>query len=137
MPLAHYVQSLNWDVEAIVPIPLSAERFAERGYNQVALMARPLAMIQRWHYAPGALQRIKHTRSQVGLTPNERRENVQNAFRAKAHLIRNKKILLMDDVATTRATLTSASRELVEAGASHVYVLTAARAISEQKLAIA
>lgn len=132
VPLANYVRVLNWDVEMLVPIPLSPQRLSERGYNQVALIAQPLAMIHRWNYAPGALQRVKSTRSQVGLTVEQRRENVRNAFLANSRLVRNKKVLLMDDVATTGATLISASQVLVEAGACHVYVLTAARAISRR-----
>lgn len=136
-PLAEYVEALNWDIDMLVPIPLSQQRLSERGYNQVALIAHPLAMIHRWNYAPGALQRIKYTRSQVGLTVEQRQENVNNAFLANPRLVHNKKVLLMDDVATTGATLNSASRALVEAGASNVYALTAARAISQRGLDIA
>jgi ComF family protein len=132
LPLANYVRVLNWDIEVLVPIPLSPQRLSERGYNQVDLIARPLAMFHQWNYAPGALRRVKSTRSQVGLTVEQRRENVQNAFQANPHLVRNKKVLLMDDVATTGATLISASRALVEAGACYVYALTAARAISRR-----
>lgn len=132
VPLANYICALNWDVEMLVPVPLSPQRLSERGYNQVALIAHPLAMIHQWNYAPGALQRIKSTRSQVGLTVEQRRENVRNAFLANSRLVHNKRILLIDDVATTGATLIAASGALVEAGASHVYALTAARAISRR-----
>ena len=132
LPLAKYVRVLNWDVEMLVPIPLSSQRLSERGYNQVDLIARPLAMIHQWNYAPGALQRIRSTPSQVGLTAKQRWENVHNAFLANPRLVRNKKVLLMDDVTTTGATLISASRALVEAGACQVYALTAARAISRR-----
>jgi ComF family protein len=137
LPLAGYIDSLNWDVDVLVPVPLSPQRLSERGYNQVALIAHPLAMIYKWNYSPGALQRIKSTRSQVGLTIEQRRENVHNAFSASPRLVRNKKVLLMDDVATTGATLISASTALLDAGASNVYALTAARAISRRGLDIA
>lgn len=129
IPLARYIQKLNWDVEMLVPIPLSPQRFSERGYNQVALIASPLAKFHGWKYAPNGLQRVKHTRSQVGLKIDQRRENVQDAFRAHSSLIRGKKILLMDDVTTTGATLNSASKTLMEAGAQQVYAITVARAI--------
>ena len=136
LPLANYIHALNWDVDMLVPVPLSPQRLSERGYNQVALIAHPLAMIHKWNYSPGALQRIKYTHSQVGLTVEQRRENVHNAFIANPRLVRNKKVLLMDDVATTGATLISASTALVEAGATNVYALTAARAISRRGLNI-
>ncbi len=136
-PLAQYVSTLNWDVEMLVPIPLSTKRLSERGYNQVATIAHPLALINKWNYAPDALKRTKHTRTQVGLNIAQRLENVQNAFIANPRFVKNKKILLMDDVATTGATLNSASRALLEAGASHVYALTAARAISHRGMEIA
>ncbi len=137
LPLAEYVSTLGWDIEMLVPIPLSTNRYSERGYNQVDLLARPLAMINQWTYTPNALKRIKHTRSQVGLNVEQRLENVQNAFIANSRLVQNKKVLLMDDVATTGATLSSASRALMEAGACHVHALTAARAVSQRGLEIA
>jgi ComF family protein len=137
LPLAKYVSTLSWDIEMLIPIPLSNNRYFERGYNQVDLLARPLAMINNWNYAPNVLKRIKHTQSQVGLNIEQRLENVQNAFVANSQLVKNKKILLMDDVATTGATLSSASRALMEAGACHVYALTAARAVSSRGLEIA
>jgi ComF family protein len=137
LPLAQYISTLDWDIEMLVPVPLSSKRFSERGYNQVAVIAHPLALIQQWNYAPNALKRTKHTRSQVGLNIAQRLENVQNAFIANHHFVNNKKILLMDDVATTGATLNAASRALMEAGARHVYALTAARAVSQRGLEIA
>jgi ComF family protein len=134
-PLAEYIETtLGWDIEMIVPVPLSQKRLSERGYNQVGLIAHPLAMIKNWKYAPKALKRVKHTRSQVGLTAQERQDNVRNAFHADPLLINNKKILLIDDVATTGATLSAASASLAGAGARHVYALTAARAISRHGL---
>jgi ComF family protein len=134
-PLAEYIETaLAWDIEMVVPVPLSQQRFSERGYNQVALVAHPLAMIKNWKYAPKALKRVKHTRSQVGLSVHERLDNVHNAFSADPRLIADKKILLMDDVATTGATLLSASKSLVSAGARHVYALTTARAVSRYGL---
>jgi ComF family protein len=134
-PLAEYVETtLGWDFEMVVPVPLSQQRFSERGYNQVALIAHPFAMIKNCIYAPRALKRVKHTHSQVGLSAQERQENVHNAFRADARLVGDKKVLLIDDVATTGATLSSASRSLVQAGARHVYALTTARAVSRYEL---
>jgi ComF family protein len=131
---AVFLDKLGWQADAIAPIPLSRQRFAERGYNQVDLIAHPLARLMRWQYLPGALHRSRHTRSQVGLSASERCENVSGAFLAKSQLITGKTILLMDDVATTGATLDSASRSLIEAGAAKVYALTFAKAIHKYGL---
>lgn len=129
LQMLDFVKSLGWPIEALIPIPLSAARFQERGYNQVGLVARPLAMLMSWHYLPGALQRIRNTRSQVGLSAEERRQNVHNAFQADAKQVKGRCILLMDDVATTGATLESAAQAVRSAGASQVYALTIARAV--------
>lgn len=136
LSLAKYVHTFDWHIDALVPVPLSRQRLSERGYNQVALIAEPLAAICQWNYIPGALQRIKHTHSQVGLNIQQRQANVHNAFRAHSQFVLNKKILLMDDVTTTGATLISASTALLQAGAANVYALTVARAASRSALNI-
>ena len=132
--LAGYVASLGWPVEAVVPIPLGKERMKERGYNQTGLVAMPLAAIQHWHYLPRALTRCRETKTQVGLTAIERKENVKGAFRAETKLVRGKNFLLMDDVATTGATLAAGAAALMDAGARSVYGLTLARALAYQYL---
>lgn len=132
--VAVYLDSLGWQAEIIVPIPLSQQRMRERGYNQSGLIARPLSRIMRWKYLASALQRVRHTRSQVGLSAAERRENVQSAFSANPGLARNKTILLFDDVSTTGATLHAASQALLSAGANRVYALTVAKALQKYGL---
>ncbi len=134
LPLAEFLDSQNWNVDLAVPIPLSPQRLSERGYNQVGLFAYPLALAKDLTYAPRALHRSRHTRSQVGLSAVERRKNVRGAFRATNNLVAGKSVLLLDDVATTGATLSSASRTLVEAGAKRVYALTVARALTRYGL---
>jgi len=132
--VAVFVDCLGWKADVITPIPLSEQRFAERGYNQVDLIAHPLARLMRWQYLTGALRRSRHTRSQVGLSASERRKNVSGAFWAKSQSVKGKTILLVDDVATTGATLDSASQALLEAGAAKVYALTFAKAIHKYGL---
>lgn len=126
---ACYLDNLGWQADLILPIPLSEQRIAERGYNQVDLITHPLARIVDWKYAPDALKRIRHTHSQVGLNVEARRKNVLGAFEADVRSVTGKTILLMDDVATTGSTLESASYALMEAGASKVYALTFAKAM--------
>ena len=126
--MVFFVQDLKWPVELIVPIPLGRQRQKERGYNQVAMIARPLAMALDLEYIPHGLTRHKETRSQVGLSQRERRENVHGAFTA-APGVRNKTILIMDDVSTTGSTLSSGAEALFASGAKDVYALTVARAM--------
>lgn len=123
-----YVRDLNWPVEMIIPVPLGRQRHKERGYNQVGMIARPLAMALEIKYAPNGLMRSRETRSQVGLTRQERKENVHGAFAAGTG-VKSKTILLMDDVSTTGSTLSSGAQALINAGAGDVYALTVARAL--------
>ncbi len=127
--LAKFVDSLNWPVETIVAVPAGKKRLAERGYNQVNLIAKPLASILKKQYSSKILARARETRTQVGLSPVERKENVAGAFQANLSLAAGRSILVVDDVATTGATLAACAEALKSAGASRVYALTVARAL--------
>jgi ComF family protein len=132
--LAGFVHSLSWPVDVVAPIPLSEARRRERGYNQVGLIARPLALALGLAYAPNALVRWRNTHSQVGLSREQRMENVRGVFRADGMRIRGKVVLLLDDVATTGSTLNSGAEALLSGGASKVYALTVARALARHGL---
>lgn len=134
--LALHARALNWPIDVVVPVPLGRKRMQERGYNQVGLVASPLAVLNSWEYAPRALARARETRSQVGLSAAERQENVSGAFRGNPASVSGKTVLLMDDVATTGATLSSCAEALLEAGAQSVYALTLARALPQHGLKI-
>ena len=134
--LAEYVRKLDWRVDLVIPVPLGQQRMKERGYNQAGLLALPLSSIQGWHYSSKVLRRVRDTRSQVGLSPMERKENIFGAFHADSTLASGKSILLMDDVVTTGATLTACSEALISAGAKVVYALTLARALPQHGLQI-
>lgn len=132
--MADYVQSLQWDIDLVIPMPLGKKRLQERGYNQVALFAQPLAYALGWDYAPRALWKARETRTQVGLNISQRRENVAHAYQADAAVVRRKSVLLMDDVATTGSTVSASTTALLNAEAGDVYVLTIARALSHHDL---
>ena len=134
--LAGYACKLGWQVDLVVPVPLGRQRMKERGYNQVGLLALPLAALQGWRYSPKVLIRTRETRSQVGLSPLERKENISGAFRAEPALAAGKAILLVDDVVTTGATLSACSEALVKAGTRMIYALTLARALPRHGLQI-
>lgn len=123
-----FVKNLNWHVDMIVPVPLGVQRLRERGYNQVAMIAKPLSMALDYQYAPDVLMRQKETRSQVGLNKEERRKNMHAAFRAGSG-VKDKTVLIMDDVSTTGSTLSASAEALYFAGAKDVYALTVARAL--------
>ena len=132
--MVDFVRSLQWEVDMMVPIPLGKKRLQERGYNQVALVSEPLAYHVGLAYTPQALWKRKDTRSQVGLKHSQRRENVQNAYQADPQAVKGKSILIMDDVATTGATISSSTEALLAAGARDVFAITIARALSHHDL---
>jgi ComF family protein len=115
--------------DLIVPIPLHPKRKRERGYNQSELLARAIAAQTAITVNNRALIRIRSTLPQIGLSDSQRFENVRKAFKCSdAGKISGKRILLIDDVMTTGATVSSAAQTLMEAGCFRVSVLTAARA---------
>jgi competence protein ComFC len=132
--MADFLRLLQWDVELMVPVPLGKSRLKERGYNQVALVAQPLAYHTNLLYAPQALWKSKDTRSQVGLNISQRRDNVRNAYQADPTIVKRKSVLLMDDVATTGSTISSCTEALLSAGARDVYAITIARALAHHSL---
>ena len=118
------------DAEVIVPVPLHWRQRRARGFNQARLLARALG---RWTGLPvraGWLKRVKDTRSQTGLTIRQREENVRKAFVSRQKLDKSR-ILLIDDVCTTGATLNASALALRRAGADTVYGLTLARVVRE------
>jgi ComF family protein len=118
----------NYDV--VVPVPLHPSRLRWRGFNQALLLLRPLARAARIAVDPFSLERIRATRPQVQLNETDRRANVTNAFAVvRPEHIRNARVLVVDDVYTTGATVNDCCRALRGAGARHVDVLVLARAM--------
>lgn len=119
---------LGWRFDGIIPVPLGLARLQERGYNQAALIAQPLALRIGKPLLSQGLLRARETRSQVGLEYFQRLENVEGAFAGQEQIVAGLNILLVDDVTTSSATLNSCARALREAGAGDVKCLTLARA---------
>lgn len=132
--LSEYAASLNRPIGLVVPVPLGHKRMQERGYNQVGLIARSLALSMRIAYAPYALSRVRETRTQVGLTKLERHDNVRGAFRAEGKCVKDRVVLLMDDVATTGSTLSSCAEAFYAEGARDVFALTVSHALTRHGL---
>jgi ComF family protein len=112
----------------LAAVPLHASRLRERGFNQAELLARGLAARADLFYLEGASERTRDTPSQTSLSKPERRANMTGAFRvARPELVKGRKILLVDDVATTLATLRELAAEFTRAGAAGVAAYTLAR----------
>ena len=109
---------------AVYPIPLHRRRHRRRGFNQAELLLERLGLPP----APGRLERVRATASQVGLSASERRENVAGAFRYRGPDLKGATVAVLDDVVTTGATAGECARVLREHGAARVYALAYARA---------
>jgi ComF family protein len=133
-PLARYLvalaQTLPWwgafpSVDGVVPVPLSSARYQERGYNQAELLAGAFCDRVQLPLQADWLIRQRSTHSQVGLTAGERQRNVEDAFLA-THAVFGKRLLLIDDVFTTGATMRACAQAALDAGAVAVYGLALA-----------
>lgn len=130
--MAQAAGDLARDAELIVPVPLHRLRLFRRRYNQSALLARAVARLVDRPAAAGMLVRRRRTPSQGGLSRSGRIANVRGAFAiagGRAPELRDRKVLLVDDVMTTGATLSECARVLRRAGAARVDLLTLARVV--------
>lgn len=114
--------------DLLIPVPLHPRRLAWRGYNQSLELSRGLASELDRPLCPSALMRIRHTPPQARLDARVRRINLLGAFRADPALVAGRRVLLVDDIMTTGATIEQCALVLKAAGASVVDVLVLARA---------
>ena len=114
--------------DALLPVPLHKSRLAERGYNQSTLLARVVSRELGLPLVEDALSRVRNTPQQVGLSGGQRRKNVAGAFACRpGHpLVEGRRVVLLDDVRTTGATMTACAEALLAAGAREVWGLALA-----------
>jgi ComF family protein len=128
--LSRAAADLLAEAEAIAPVPLHPLRLLRRRYNQAAEVARPLARLVEVPFLPDVLVRRRATESQGGKSGDGRRRNVAGAFHVPARRraqVTGRRVLLVDDVMTTGATLEGCARALKQAGAVRVDVAVLAR----------
>jgi len=135
---AHLMQAAGGELlseaDMLMPVPLHPQKLWKRRFNQAAILAGKLSMLTGLPVDVTSLQRKRRTPSQVGLSFTDRQSNVAAAFRlraGRASHVRGKRILLIDDVLTTGATVSACARVLKEGGAAEVDCLAIAMAISD------
>jgi ComF family protein len=146
LPAANVLGRMLWEAIAalepemgssvitVIPVPLSRTKFRQRGYNQAELIARAAMKINpapdRFRPFANGLVRKRDTSSQTGLTAHQRRANLRGAFAvAQPEAVKEREVLVVDDVYTTGATASECARVLRRAGASKVWIATVARTL--------
>lgn len=131
--MAKYVRS-NFDisrVDFIIPVPLHHKRQSERGFNQAEALSHELSRHFGIPTVSGILHRIRETAPQFNLPPKDRYNNVKGAFAVNnCSFLRDKRVLLLDDIYTTGSTISECTRVLKETGTRDVHVLTLSRALA-------
>ena len=123
--LAVLIKKYDLNADVIIAVPISRERLRDRGYNQSVLIATKVSEFTQIKYYENILIKTKNNLRQSELTLNERKENVKNAYSIKnIEKIKNKKIILIDDIFTTGSTLNECAKILKQNGAKEVIALT-------------
>lgn len=133
LELAAAIYSGDYDFDMVVPVPLSAERYAERGYNQAEILSDYIAAQLGIMHSDKALFRTRNTKRQSGLDATERATNLIGAFTADWSIVNGRRILLIDDIYTSGNTAEECAKALKKAGAEVVIVFTFARKYSSTK----
>jgi ComF family protein len=137
--MARAGRELLADADALIPVPLHWRRLWARRFNQAAALAKVIAESCNVPVLHGALRRVRPTVQQVGLSKPQRADNVQGAFgvppERKAD-VAGRRLVLIDDVLTSGATLDTCTRALLRAGAAHVDVLVFARVVASVRTPI-
>ncbi len=134
--MARAGRALTADADALLPVPLHWRRLWARRFNQSAALSAAISEICGVPVLHDALKRVRATPQQVGLSKPQRADNVQGAFRVPADRkaeITGRRLVLIDDVLTSGATVDTCARALLRAGAAHVDVLVFARVVAPMR----
>lgn len=128
--LAEYLEASPLAADVLVPVPLHSRRLRSRGYNQSALLATEVGKLDGLLVLEGSLVRVRHTKAQVKTADaEERQRNLADAFECRDKGLAGKRVVVVDDVCTTGATMNSCAIALRRAGASLVWGLALAREV--------
>src|SRR5579863_7362384 len=137
--ISHAGREILAEADALIPVPLHWRRLWARRFNQSAMLAAAISTESGVPIAAGALKRVKPTAQQVGLSRSERAANVQGAFRVPPEgrgEVAGRRLVLVDDVLTSGATVDGCARALLRAGAANVDVLIFARVAEPARTSI-
>jgi ComF family protein len=137
--ISHAGREILADADALVPVPLHWRRQWARRFNQSAMLAAAVSADSGVPIAAAALKRVKPTAQQVGLSRSERAANVQGAFKVPEEgkaAVFGRRLVLVDDVLTSGATIDACARALLRAGAATVDVLVFARVADPARTSI-
>jgi ComF family protein len=124
--LARLIRQEGWQIDHVTAIPLHWFRYLQRGYNQAALIAKPLAQELGLPYS-SLLKRTRYTKQQAKLSGSERQQNIQGVFQSQT--LTGQRILLIDDVITTGLTIKAGEDALLAAGATEVKLASVAKVV--------
>ena len=122
--LEDFVRQIKPD--GLIPVPLSKERFAKRGYNQAELLARQVGKVLNIPVYSHLVMRIKNTVPQKELNEKQRQNNLKKAFKMVPNVVKLKTIIIIDDIYTTGATIDALSEVFLESGTREIYFMTLA-----------
>ncbi len=128
-PLVDIIRNSNWQIDLVVPVPISWSRLRQRGYNQSACISRAVARELNLPHTTRAIQRVKQTETQIALDVNERFMNLMDAFNGITAKLNERSVLIIDDVITTGATMQNCAVAVKNAGAKKIYCLSVARTL--------
>ncbi len=127
--LAEMVKREGWEIDLVVPVPLSTGHKKQRGYNQAACISQNLSWLLSVPHSNRSIRRIKETQEQILLNINERFINLNDAFYGNPATLMKRRVLIVDDVITTGATMLNCAKAVMMSGADSVYGISVGRAI--------
>lgn len=130
--LISILRTRGWVFDLALPVPISPDRMKERGYNQSALLSRPISQFFRVEHSSDSLKRVKETGTQVNRTRLERDKFLEDAFSGNPAKLKDRQVLLVDDIITTGSTINHCAKALKEAGASKVMVISIAKTMKKR-----
>jgi ComF family protein len=115
---------IRWDADVLIPVPLHNAKKIKRGFNQAEVLAEKLVKFLKIEVDSDFLIRVRKTNAQKELSKKDRAKNVENAFKTTDKIVQYRKVILIDDIYTTGATIDSCARVLKDAGIHRVYFIT-------------